>query len=203
MLKFAIVNVQPGPGRDIGLYEPDHLTGIEQAHMYFGPQKYDSEFPYGGPGVGKEDEVEPKVPSKDKKPKGKVLVKKMPKIVAAIDFDGTVTMNPRGFKRVIDKASKAGCECHLVTGRPINKRAEVEQYCKRYGIKFASMNFHPVPYDFESIRWDMLLDVRIGAWKARKFAELGINVAVDDNPIHIAQFMRKIPGLLVLKPLEG
>lgn len=200
MLKFSVVHVQPGPMRgDPVLYEPDHLSGIEEAHQYVGPMKFDSFFPYGGPGVGKEDEKEPKV---DRKNKPRVVVKENPKIVAAVDFDLTLADFPSSLGDALKRAAKSGFEFHLVTGRMEKERCGIEIFCRRHGVVFSSMDFYPLPYRLDYLGRDLLMDARIGSWKAKRISELGATVAIDDNAIHIGQIVRRIPGIVVLKPVE-
>lgn len=204
MLKFAVVHAPVGPMMDEGLYEPDHVSGIEEAHMFTGPERAEYVVPYGGNGKERFDQQDiTPVKPESTRDKSRIIVVKKPtrRAKVAIDFDGTITSGPREFRDVIARATRAGHECHLVTGRPESARAGVLEYCEMYGLRFASSSFYPVEYKYEQVGWDATMDVRIGAWKAKRMAELGIGIAVDDNLSHIGQIIRHAPGIVILKPV--
>jgi hypothetical protein len=205
MLRFSVVHAPNGPTQGPGLDFTEQTPLIEESHSYYGPQKYNVEFPYGG-GPDNIDGTNAKIPKKRIKERDRVRKprSKKPGITnIAIDFDGTITADPAHFKRLIDKASGLGHKCHLVTGRPDGEAEYVKRFCSMHGIKFSSMNFYPIPYKFNWVAWDTLMDVRIGSWKATKIEALGATVVFDDNPIHIKQIVKRVPNIYALTPVGG
>lgn len=197
MLRLAVVMKQVGPLNDYGLEGPDQ-SGIDDKAMFVGTLPYGASYESNTDTNKKED---PR--GKSEKDKSGVKVTRKPKRQGgiAIDFDGTLTLDPKWFKSEIDRASGAGVRCHLVTGRPEAERGIVEDFCRMYGIKFASMNFYPRPYKYSKDTWDALMDVEIGAWKSKCISDLKADVVVDDNEIYISQIAKGNPGILILKPV--
>jgi hypothetical protein len=195
MLRLAVVHQQPGPQRGPGLYESDRPGG-EAQHSYVGNGVWDWEKPYEKGDIDyRQQRDKPRKKKRDKASRGNIKV--------AIDFDGTITSNPRAFKRLVDKITKGGGKAYLVTGRPHAESEEVLSYCKRYGLKFKSHHFYPLHYEFDWIKWDDSIDAKIGAWKAKEMRSIGIDIAIDDNPIHTMQIKRHVPNILVLTPIGG
>jgi len=198
-MKLAVVHAPVGPQKGPGLDENLQSPGIEDAHMYPGPRKYDYWDPYGGQGNDNFDETSIN-PSRKKRRKQRKDSKARK---VAIDFDGTITAAPWVIKKFMQAVIADGGECHLVTGRPIEERAFVDEFTNRYGMKFSHKHFYPIAYKYSWVGWDTLLDVRIGRWKAGLLDELGIDVVVDDNDVYIQQIVSRLPNIFVLKPIGG
>ena len=186
MLKFSVVhaplNGEPG-------LEPDYMDPFDVDNaMYQGK----TETSYGDAGVSEL----PKTSKPEKK-------KKKKKLVAGIDFDGTVTLEPRAFKSIIDRIIAEGGECHLITGRPDAESKEVKAYCDMYGLRFTSMKFYPVHYKFSVIDYDPAIDVKIAKWKAETLNKISADVMVDDSYIYAMAMVKHAPNVLILKPMLG
>ena len=198
MLKLAVIHGPEGPTQT--MEGPDMVSGVEEAAMYWGPKPYSRSL---------EETPTPEIPEKGprlekrRSPSG-VVVKRVPKKASIVfDYDGTVTSDPKWFAKEIASLMGKGYKCHLVTGRPPNEWHVVDAFCKLHGMKFSSINLYPFPYEFDWVKWDSLLDARIGAWKAGQVRELNATIIVDDNPIHIDRMMRGNPGIIALCPIGG
>jgi hypothetical protein len=198
MLRLAVVMIQPGPMEDYGENTPDQ-SGIEEGALFFDDLPYSQSYTQDKARNGKRDDPMPE----EKNGKSGVKVKRAPKRQGsiAIDFDGTLTLDPAWFKNQIDTVTAQGSECHLVTSRPLSESGYVKDFCNLHGIKFASMNFYPGHYTYVKENWDVLMDVQLGAWKAKRIAELKADAVIDDNEIHISQIAKGNPGILILKPV--
>jgi hypothetical protein len=161
--------------------------------MYVGPEPFQSWSPYGGAG---EEDNEPgqKMPPPREDSK---------KSCIGIDFDGTLTLDPRFFKKLVDNVRVSGGKCYLITGRSHLEKSEVESYLKLHGIRFDGIYFYPIAYYYDRIAWDSLLGSRIGVWKAKILSELGADVMIDNDPIIVSRIVEKMPKILVLKPVGG
>lgn len=191
MLRLSVVHSPVGPQQGPGLDEDLQSPGLEDSVMYPGASVFEWWKPYGGYGEDREQDV----PGKGHAPRRKA--------VYAIDFDGTVTLDPVFFRKLTRDVAAAGGECHLVTGRPEAERPQVVRYLKAYNIEFSGMHFYPVPYHRDWVAWDALMDARVGAWKARVIEEIGADVMVDDNPVYAARVVKRLPGITVLSPSGG
>lgn len=200
MLKLAVVHAPTGPTQNHGLEAPDMLSGVEEAAMFWGTKPYSraleeapaQEIPDKGPRL-----------EKGRTPSG-VVVRRVPKKASIVfDYDGTITSDPKWFAKEVAALMEKGYQCHLVTGRPPNEWHIVKAFCEMYGMKFSSFNLYPFPYEFDWVKWDSLLDARIGAWKAGRIRELGASVVVDDHPIHIDRIIKGNPNIVVLCPVGG
>lgn len=195
MIRLAVVHTRVGPQEGPGLDESLQSTNIEKEHEYVGEEIYETILPYGGGGEDREQDV----PGIRRRPKKKAARGSR----VAIDFDGTITLDPRFFKGLVNSIRTAGGRAYLVTGRSVLDKEYVEKFISRYGIKFHEKYFYPIQYRFDWIAWDILRDARIGAWKAKVLSELGIDAVIDDNPIYINQIIKKLPNILVLRPIGG
>ena len=217
MLRFSAVMMQPGPGRDFGVYNPDISEGldyptIEDAvySLMPGPdrvlpqkfelleQNYDMTAEDPSSDIARQREHGPKMV-------GDVLVKREPKRTAKVmvDFDGTITLDPRRFSQAIKHAMKHGCEFHLVTGRPESQRKNVSGYCRMHGMEFSSMHFYPVEYSFKHSISESFMDSRIGNWKGKVAAQLRADAVIDDSLTCISRIKHFVPLIVALRAIGG
>jgi len=195
MIRLSVVHAPVGPTQGPGLDEDLQTPNIERNHQYVGEEKYEIWAPYGGGGEDREQDV----PGLRKKP----LKKASRGSRVAIDFDGTITLDPRFFRMLVDSIRSTGGRAYLLTGRSVLDKDYVEKFVSRYGMKFHEMHFYPIPYRYDWVAWDLLLGVRVGAWKAKVLAQLGADAVIDDNPVYIGQIIKRLPNILVLRPIGG
>lgn len=205
MLRLAVVHYQPGPNWDfsgdgsdvMAPSTPGQEVTIEDTpfSIILGPDRvlpmkfeaWDEKY----------DQVAEAFKKKD--PSGAlVTVKQEPKRRACVsmDLDGVMAANPRELQKLIEKYTNLGCEFHLVTSRHESERPVVESFCNMYGIKFVSMSFCPLP---KSVCEDLLMDVRVGAWKADRIEELGANAVIENRNIHTNIIANRMPGILIFR----
>ena len=195
MLKFSVVFTQPGPQKEPGLFQDFDLENLEKEHQYLGTP---------GPGEdnnGKGDEdlrqdKEKEDPVRDEPCK----LAGLSGMRVAVDYDGTLTSNPRAFKKFLSRLARAGSKIYLVTGRPESGRKEIEAFVKTYGFRFDGMFFYPHPYHHDWISWDINMDARVGLWKGKVLKDLGADIIIDDNLVYVNQILKFMPGILALMP---
>jgi hypothetical protein len=196
MLKFSIVFTQPGPQKEPGLFQDFDIENLEREHQYQGTPGNGEENDGKGDENLQQEDIDPEKAIKD------VSVRKggMSGMKIAVDYDGTLTLNPAVFKKLLSRLAKAGTKLYLVTGRPEVERDQIESFVKTYGMKFDKMFFYPIAYKYNGISWDITRDIRIGRWKAKVVKDLHADVIIDDNPIYISQVLKSVPEILVLMP---
>jgi len=189
MLRFAVVHAPAGPLEGPGLYENIQTPGLESEYMYTGdlPGEWYTSYEKGDID---ERQQRPKVPGTHN-------------IKVAFDFDGTLTKDPKTFQRLIHKIVAGGGKAYLVTGRCDLDKNEVLAFCKMHRLKFHETHFYPIPYRSNWIRWDGTLEVRIGMWKAKMLKKIGVDIVIDDSPIHIRQIRKVLKNILILIPCGG
>ena len=202
MLRLSVVHYQPGPNWDFGNdfvtpETPGEPVTIEDTvfSMVLGPDRvlpmkfeaWDEKYDQVGEAI------------KKKNPSGALVeVKEGPKRRAcvAMDFNSAMAANPRELRRFMEKYSALGCEFHLVTSRHESEKPAVEWFCNMYGIKFSSSAFCPMP---KSICQDLLMDVRVGAWKADRIKELGATAVIENNNLHTNIIITRLPEILIFR----
>jgi hypothetical protein len=179
MLRFAIVfsplNWEPG-------LEPDHVPDRFDIEDALG--RGVEEFPYGDAGINKP----PVKPEKKKK-----------KIIVGIDFDGTVTSEPRAFSDITNRIMLNGDECHLITGRPKSEASKVKQFCDLYNIKFSSMKFYPKEYKYMGP--NPMVDADVAVWKGAICKDLGAHIMIDDNYVYAMAINKANPNIVIVRPM--
>jgi len=193
VIRLAVVHYQEGPLQG-GEYDDLQEPGLEERDEYVGEQQNPNDRPYCGEG---EDRIQD-VPGKSKR-----RLRLDSKKVVGIDFDGTVTADPRFFRDLVARLRKAGSKVHLITGRSYVDKAEVDRYCDLYGLNFSAKHFYPLPYRSDWVGWDTLLEVRIGSWKAKVLSDLNAEAMIEDNDVFISQIVARLPTITVLKPVGG
>lgn len=200
MLRLSVVHAPVGPEEGPGLDDDIQEPGLEERDMYYGPSKYESEFPYGGKGEDREYDVPGKKQRAVKRTEAEILSEKS---VVGIDFDGTVTADPKFFRELTEKLRSSGVAVHLITGRSYVEQEEVEAYCKMHSLNFSEKHYYPLPYRHDWIGWDTLVEVRIGSWKAKILDEIKAEAMIEDNCVFIDQIIKRLPNITVLRPVGG
>lgn len=199
MLRLSVVHAPVGPQEGPGLDDDIQSTDKEDSAMYTGPQK-DESFGTGG---GDDSSNDVKNPGSDDSPWHGVSAMNLPRSVVGIDFDGTVTADPRFFSRLVAGLHEKGCKAYLITGRPYTERDNVESYCKRYALEFDAYYFYPFPYRHTSDGVDAILELKIGSWKADVLSSIKANLMIEDSDVFISQIVSRLPRITVMKPVGG
>lgn len=111
--------------------------------------------------------------------------------VVAIDFDGTITKHPAGFKKLIEKIRAAGGTAHLLTARPETERQAVLTWLSSYGIVLDGYHFYPETYTKQLVEKDR--EAYVAKWiafKSAALAEMGATDLIDDT-IDYEPYMRE------------
>ena len=116
----------------------------------------------------------------------------------AYDYDLTMTRDVGTFRNLITSSNGPICEHYLITGRPENRKDRLIEDLKNSFID-PSLFKEIIMYPFDYVR-DEFCDARvidIGEWKAKKCAELGINMLFEDSVVIIDSIKRLSPRTLI------
>lgn len=189
MLRLSVVHSPSGPQMGPGLDDDIQSPGLEERHLYTGPNKFDYWNPYdnGGENERQQDPIKELKSCK----------------VLAMDYDSTVLLDPRFCKKLIDALRSRGTKVYLLTGRSKSESSDSVAFMSRHSISFDGDYFYPVTYDRTSASWDMLMDSRISLWKERVLEELKADTVIDNNLAFLTHLARRNPGITALMPYGG
>lgn len=121
--------------------------------------------------------------------------------LVALDFDGTITANPKFFSELSKSLIFFGCKIIILTGRRWSEGAILLQYLRDNGIMFDSIAMFPDEYPDSQIK-DELLEEKIGIWKSCMVKIFGVSIVIDDSDIYAKWILSVNPNILLLKPIN-
>ncbi len=108
----------------------------------------------------------------------------------AIDIDGTITANPRFFKRFIESQLKAGNEVHVLTGS-VRSREEDEESPRRRVEQLAKLGITEYTCLVQITRRSQYPDIGVG--KGVYCKENSIDMIMEDDELYIREIAKRSP----------
>lgn len=122
--------------------------------------------------------------------------------LVALDFDGTITADPKFFAELSKGLASFGAIIIILTGRRWSESQFLLKYLYNNGIVFDLISMYPKEYPDCKIK-DEKLEEEIGSWKEFIIRRLGISVVIDDSDIYAKKILSSNPNVLLLKPINN